>query len=118
MTALSDSLLVLASDLLTEFGESVAVERVAEGAYNTATGGVAAGTTTNYTMQVSPLTDLHNNKDNSTVFNGVPTLVAYSATVPLIGDEVTYNSVAYRLISVEATRLSGVSIIYILGLAK
>lgn len=113
MSALSDELQAVVLDLLSEFGESVTVTSVTEGAYNPADGSVAAGSTSSFTANAVPLTPRKDEKESSNVLNEEVRLILYHATgIPKVGDKLTYNSVGYRVLNVTNTRLSGESLLY------
>lgn len=119
MTALSDAMKAVAASLLTEFGESASFTRVEEGAYNTATGTPAAGTTINYTANVVPFLDTNSNKAPTALVGNAGQLIFHHDTIaPLVGDTVVYNTINYRIVSVDATRLSGADIIHTLDISR
>lgn len=117
MTAFTDSIIVVARNLLTEFGESVTFSRAVEGAYDTSDGTTGTDTDTNYTGFAVKLdtmnqedTGLHTKQQNSTIF------VEKTSVVPLIGDEVLISTTTYRVMDVERFSVSGVDVLYKLQL--
>lgn len=112
-------MIACARDLIQEFGESVSIQRVAEGAYDPTDGTVAAGTTTNYSAYGAPVDYNTNEIDGNTIrINDIKLWLETPTTgeVPAIGDVVTLNSTAYRVMNVEQLRAQGSDIVYLLQL--
>ena len=104
--------------LIQKYGESMTMQRVAEGAYDPTDGSVAAGTTTNYTAYGAPVDYNQEEVDGSSIrTTDVKLWLELPTTeVPLIGDTATFNSTTYRVWNVENLRVQGTDVVYILQL--
>lgn len=119
MTALTDSLVATAQTLLTKYGESVSFTRVAEGAYDPATSGVAAGTTTNYSGYAVPTQYTRADVDGELIkASDIRLIVEQTTTEPNTGDVVTVDGVVHRIMNVSPIKVTNVDIIYILQIRK
>lgn len=114
----SSNLIATARRLLDTYGESISIQRVAEGAYDPTDGTVAAGTTINYSADGYPFNYSQDQIDQKSVrqtdlglYLAKPTSV-----VPAVGDVATVNSVAYKVINVKPLRAQGSDVIYELQL--
>lgn len=113
MSAFSDSVTTIATNLLREFGESASFTRVEEGAYDASDGSVAAGSTTNYTGFVVPIDYIGKEIDGIYVLQGdIKLFVEKTSTEPLRGDVVTLNSLAYRVMETKKFRVNGENLLY------
>lgn len=106
----------VALQLLTNYGRSISLQRVTEGAYNTSTSTLASGTTTSYSGYGHPSPYTSNELANVDLLSTDIKLILYSTTMPLVGDVVTIDSVIYRVLSVQKVNAQGVNIIYKLQL--
>ena len=117
MTAFSDNMVATARRLLTSFGEEVTVTSIAQGAYDSGTGDLAAGSTTNYTGYAAPFNYARNEIDGTNVLVSDVRIMLEQITVePLVGDQVAYDSKNYKVINVGKEVVSSVDVIYILQL--
>lgn len=105
-----------ASTLLTKYGRAVTLGRVAEGAYDTATSAVAAGTTTAFSGYGHPSPYKLSDIDGVVVQGGDIDLLLYSSTEPLVGDIAAIDSLNYRVMSVQKLNAQGIDIAYKLQL--
>lgn len=114
----STNLIATARRLLSTYGESISLTRVAEGAYNVADGTVAAGTTTNYSADGHPFNYSAEEVDDTTVRStdlGL-WLAKPTSETPAVGDTATVNSIVYRVVNVEQLRAQGTDVVYKLQL--
>lgn len=119
MAISTSNLVTLARNLLTDYGESVSFSRVAEGAYDPATSGVAAGTTTNYTGYAAPTQYNRADVDGDLIRSSdIRLVVEQTTTEPNIGDVVTVDGIIHRVLNVSPIKVSNVDIIYILQIRK
>lgn len=104
--------------LLLELGESVSIQRVTEGSYTPSTGAVGAGSTITYTVYGAPSNYASSDIDNDLIQAADVKLIVQVPTsyVPLVGDVVTLNSKAYRVMSVTNYRAQGGDCAFILQL--
>ena len=117
MSAFSDEMAALALELLTEFGELITIQRVAEGEYDPATGSVAAGTTTSYTGR-GVTEDYRKNEIDGDVVKQDDLRLYLNATAnePLVGDRVTLQSKNFQIIDANRVQVNGVTVLYDLQL--
>ncbi len=102
--------------LLIKYGESVSFSRKVEGTYSTTTLTTATSTDTSYTAYgLSDPFDVRE-VDGTTVLDGDIRLFIHSGTLPLVGDVATFNSKAYRVMSVISYRCQGGDALYELQL--
>lgn len=114
----STNLTATARRLLDTHGESISLTRVAEGAYNVSDGTVATGTTTNYSADGHPFNYAVEEIDDTTIRSTDLGLLLAKPTseTPAVGDTVTVNSIAYRVINVEQLRAQSNDVVYKLQL--
>lgn len=110
--AFKDRMQTVANTLLTNYGESITCQRVAEGAYDPANLSVAAGTITNYTGVGLPTDYRADEIDGVNVQLDDTLVIFYSATEPFVGDTFTFNDITYRAIRVERIRAQGADVFY------
>lgn len=110
------NLIAVGRRLVRNYGESIELQRVAEGVYNPAAGTVATGTTTNYTAYGAPVDFNRDEVDNTSIRKSDVKLWLEKPTtvVPTIGDTATFNSITYRVVNVETLKAQGSDIVYIL----
>lgn len=114
----STNLIAIARRLLNDYGESISLSRVTEGAYDPTDGSVAAGSTTNYSADGHPFNYTPAEVDDTTIKStdlGL-WLAKPTSQTPIIGDIATVNSLAYRVINVEQYRAQGTDVVYKLQL--
>ena len=115
MTDLSDRFEVLATRLLTRFGQSVTFTRDTQGAFNPSTGETSTPTTTNYTVLVAPRDYTAFEKDLQSIERGdIRLTVQKPSTVPELDDRTTIRSQTYAVVDVETLSVNGVDVAYIL----
>lgn len=112
------NMIATARRLIQTYGESITLQRVAEGAYVPTTGAVGAATTTNYTAYGAPVDYNQAEVDGATIrTTDIKLWLELPTTVtPLVGDTATFNSVTHRVITVEKLRAQGSEIVYVLQL--
>ncbi len=106
----------VALNLLTKYGRSVAFSRTVEGPYDPITSSVDIVSTTSYTALAHPAP-----YTVAEIATGMVTikdikLLAYSATLPLIGDAASIDGDSYRVMNVDKVSAQGTNIIYRLQL--
>ena len=106
--------------VIQKLGEPCTVTSTTEGAFDPATGTVGAGTTTTQTGYAAP--DKYNSFEMGSVNTGsgytvqqgdVKLVLSKLGTRPAVGDTVTMDSVAYRIMDVYPVRMSGADVVYI-----
>lgn len=107
-------MIATARTLIQKYGQSMSIQRVAEGAYDPTDGTVAAGTTTNYSAYGAPVDYNANEIDNKTIrINDIKVWLEVPTTeTPVIGDVVTFDSTAFRIMNVETLKAQGSDIVY------
>lgn len=112
-----------ATNLITNFGQSVTFTRRATSAYNPLSGATLGNTT--YTAQIVLLNESKNEYGSNSVVvkpaNGLQeqehNALCSSTTAPKIGDTATINSEHYRITGVKPTQPSTTVVMYELRLA-
>jgi hypothetical protein len=113
----ASNLVVTARRLVQKYGQSMSFSRVVEGSFVPSTGAVGAGTTSSYTAYGVPITYDASEIDNLTIMENdlrVIVEVNVAGNIPLVGDVVTIDGQAYRVLSVKKTVAQSVSLIYTL----
>lgn len=110
----STNLIATARALIQKYGQSMVIERVAEGAYDVSDGSVAAGTTTNYTAYGAPMDYTSSEVDGKTIrVSDIKVWLEKPTTqTPLVGDIITIDSVDLRIINVVKLKAQGLDIVY------
>lgn len=114
--SLSTQLRDTAIQLLTDFGELVTASRKVEGAYDVSTGATAASTDTTYQGYGSSSQYFTREIDGEVIQLGDLILYFQTGTLPLVGDVVTFDSKAYRVMDVQSLRAQGIDVVYKLQL--
>jgi hypothetical protein len=104
----------VADDLLTELGQELTFTRVVAGNFNPATGSTGAGTTTTYTAKCHPSQYQAQDIDGILILRDDVRVIAYCATVPLVGDYVTIDGVSHGVRNVQRIKAQGTDVVYIL----
>lgn len=111
--------LAAARRLIRKYGQSASFARVTEGSFVPSTGAVGAGSTTNYSAYVVPLST--SGKSTTSEIENVESLqkdldilieVNSSSSVPAIGDVVTISGVAHRILVITKYVAQGATILY------
>ena len=102
--------------VLEELGEAFTGSRTTEGSYSTNTLTTATGSTTAYSGTGVPDFYKSFEIDSKTVLQGDSIFYCLTNTLPAVNDEITFNSKTYRVMNVESTRLTAVSVLYKLQL--
>ena len=112
--SLATTLIATGRRLIQKYGQSMSIERVAEGAYDVSDGSVAAGTTTNYTAYGAPMDYSSNEVDGKTVRKtDVKVWLEKPTTVtPLVGDIITIDSADLRIVDVVKLKAQDNDIVY------
>jgi|TARA_R110000782_G_scaffold144434_1_gene237274 hypothetical protein len=110
----STNLLAVSRALIQKYGQSMAIERVAEGAYDPTDGTVAIGTTTNYTVFGAPVDYTSNEVDNTNIRVGDIKVWLEKPTTetPLVGDVVTIDSADLRIVDIVTLKAQGLDVVY------
>lgn len=106
----------VAIQLLTDFGEQVTASRKVEGAYDVTTGATAASTDTTYQGYGSSSQYNNFEIDGETIQTGDLQFYFQTGTLPLVGDVITFDSTAYRVMNVKSLRVQGGDVVYVLQL--
>lgn len=108
-----------ASALLAEFGQLVTITRRTVSSFNPVTGVETLGTATQFTGYGAGFNYKKAEIDGTVIMQGDLNLTLEStATVPAVGDVVTYQTIAYRVMDVETLSPGGTTLIYKLQLRK
>jgi hypothetical protein len=99
-------------EVLEDFGELCSFARHIEGAYSTDTLTTGSGTDTTFSGYGVPDFYKAYEIDGTVIQKTDSILYVRTSTAPLVGDVVTFNSVAYRVINVESTRFQGQTVLY------
>jgi hypothetical protein len=110
------NLRTVALNLLTNYGQSVSLQRVTEGSYNTSTSALATGTTTSYTGYGYPSPYNSTELANNDILSSDIKLLLFTTTLPLVGDVATIDTIVHRVLSVQRISAQGSDIIYKLQL--
>ncbi len=112
--SLATVLTAVGRNLIQKYGQSMAIVRVTEGAYNVADGSVAAGTTTNYTAYGAPVDYTSNEIDGKTIRQSDTKVWLEKPTTvtPLVGDVITIDSLDLRVVDVISYKTQGSDIVY------
>ncbi len=109
------NMIATARRLLEAYGSSLTFDRVVEGSFVPSTGAVGAGTTTQYTAYGAPIPVNKSDIDGINVLVKDNWLWVESNTagyVPTVGDVVTVQSSAYRVMSVLNYVAQGSTCVY------
>ena len=108
------NLITTGRTIIQKNGQSLSITRVAEGAYNVADGTVATGTTTNYTAYGAPVDYTANEIDGKSIRQSdiKVWLEKPTSVTPLVGDVVTIDSVAHKVVDVITYKAQGSDIVY------
>lgn len=113
MTAFSSAMQSLATNLITQFGQSVTFTREAYGSYNIEEGQVESSSTTTFTGVAVPVDYAANEIDGTVIQSGdIKATVALTTSPPQPGDQVALGGTNYRVMNVMTTKVSGDDIIY------
>lgn len=118
MGAFSTSLKSVASRLLTDYGQAVTFTRYSTTEYNVTTGSVEPLQATTFSGVGHPSVYATDEIDGETIQRNDIMLMLYSVTAPVIDDEASIDSVAYRVMNVEKLQAQGEAIVYRLQLRK
>lgn len=120
MSTPGDELKDVATELLGVFSiksdgtyNEVTFTRVTEGAYNVSTSTVASGSTVTFTTY-GVTTNYSKQEIDGTLVTDDDILLTVNnnGTAPAVGDVATLDSVDYRVVNVDKTRINGVDVIY------
>lgn len=107
-----------ASDLLSGYGQQAVFIRWSNTEYNVATGGVDPVVSSTFSTYGHPSTYRFDEVDGVNIQYKDIKFLTYSATEPLIDDECTVDSQAYRVMNVEKLNVQGGVVAYRLQLRK
>ncbi len=118
MSIVSVDIIPAVADVLTLLGDLTTFTRVTQGAYDTTTGALAAGTTTTYSCRC--VSDKFNTQElaNGTALAGdmkylvLPT----GGYVPAVNDTASVNGIIYRVMNVINDNLQGQTYLFTLTL--
>jgi hypothetical protein len=101
----------VASELLTEFGQSVSVSRTS-GTFTPSTGAVGSTTTTTYSGVGYPSAYNRQDIDGSLIRQDDTLLIFYCASVPQVNDIFTIGTKAMTALNIQIVTVSGSDVIY------
>lgn len=102
----------IASELLSEYGQSVIFTRESEGPFNSTTGGIIGETSSTFSAVGHPNPYTAFEINNTSILQGDVRFIMYSETAPLVGDECTIDGTKYRVLNLEKKNLQGTNIVY------
>jgi len=113
MSALSDDLEALATELITEYGQSCSFSRTSGGTFDPTAGENTGASTSTWTGVCVP-EDYKRYEINETTIkeNDIKLLVNKTDTEPKAGDTVTVSTVVYRVIEAKKQVLNGANVMY------
>lgn len=113
MTQLSDSLTAKVIELLTKYGEPASFVRKSEGVYNPSTATATTPVAASYSGMVYRYPYSQYERANTLIQTEDQRIYAHKMTAePKVGDEVTVDSVAYRIMMVDKITLSGAKLLF------
>jgi hypothetical protein len=111
----------IAAELLTEFGQSVTLKRIAAGSYDPATSLVTGDTSTSEVLK-GALFDFgakETHMGTTLVQAGDKRLLLQvGSSKPLLSDRVVINGTEYAILGVEETNPAGTAVVYALHLRR
>lgn len=102
----------IASELISEFGETLAITRESEGVFDATTGNVAVSSTQVFHVKANVSSYSDKEIDGNSILSTDMKLLVYSDTAPAVGDTVEINDVVYRIMSVQPVRTQATNIVY------
>lgn len=115
MSTFSNEMSAISLELIREFGEAITFTRVTEGTYNPATGATDTGTTTTFTGYGVPDNYSNNQISERVIAESDSILYVNPTTIaPLPGDNVTVDSITYKIITVNKTTINSENVLYTL----
>lgn len=117
MSAFSDAMAAVATQLITEFGQSCTFIRSVKGAYDPTTSKAINASTVNFSgvcfHEVYTIAELQASNVRA---GDVKLLVSPITTgeVPTVGDELTFSSTNFRIVSVDRAVTNSVTVLYTL----
>jgi hypothetical protein len=106
-----------ATNLLTKYGQTVTLSRVTGATFDPTTGVDSGGSTTTWTGKGASFNYNSSEIDGAMIQESdIRLLLEAVSTTPAIGDQVTVDSVAYHVVSVNETSPGGVVVKYDLQL--
>jgi hypothetical protein len=106
----------VATELLTEFGQTITWSRTTGGTFDPAEGTTTGGTTTNYSGY-GALFDFNSNLvDGDNIKATDKRLLLQSGDVPELNDVLTVNGTAYTVLNIEELNPAGTTVKYELQL--
>jgi hypothetical protein len=119
MSQFYTKLAATASSLLTKYGQTVTFSRAVGATFNPATGTDTGGSTSTWTGKGASFNYNSSEIDGAMIQESDIRLLAEAvATQPVIGDQVTVNSIAYHVVSVNETSPGGTVVKYDIQLRK
>lgn len=115
---LSATLATAAQSLVTKYGETVTHTRVTGGTLAPATGTLTGGTSTSTTIKAAPRAYNKSYADVFQVQTGDAFLMVDNTLAPLPGDTVVMDSGTWKIIGVQAYRVQGVDLAYLVQIRK
>jgi hypothetical protein len=113
MTALTDELVAITQEILTEYGETLTFVRTTGQTYDPSLGINTGGSQTTFTAKGYPWPYTMIERANELVKTEDNRLIVERTTlIPLPGDKVTFQGVQYRVILVDKITMSGQKIAY------
>lgn len=113
-----NNLKTTASTLLKDKGQLVVFSREVQSAFNPTTGVITSSTTT-FSGYGAAFNYSRNEINNTIIENGdIKLTVEAMSTAPIIGDSVTIDAIAYRVMNVQPLSPSGIVVKYDLQLRR
>jgi hypothetical protein len=117
MSAFSDEMAAVATELITEFGETCTFTRNVKGSYDPTTSKAIDTSVTTFSGVCFQEEYKINEIDTANVKRGDTKVLVSPITTgetPSVGDEITFSSLSYRVINVDKTITNAETVLYTL----
>lgn len=108
---LATRMIATAQRLLTDYGQSISVSRLA-GTFNASTGVLGTTSTTTFTGVGYPSNYKRRDIDGAVVREDDALLLFYSSTVPALNDVFTVGTKAMTALNIQVVSVSGSTVLY------
>ncbi len=115
MSVFSDEMAAISLELITEYGETGSFERVVQGDYDPDSADTLFDTITTYSGSVVPSQYKNSEIDGTLIQRGDFKILAHNMTSdPAVGDSLTFGDISCKIVSVNLTRVNGVTVLFTL----
>lgn len=118
MSAFSNEMAALATELLTDFGETVTINLVSNAGYNTATGSTTSSGIQSFQVKAVPIDYSTRELNNTMLQQGDIRLYAENISAQIKADDkvILSDNVEYRVVNVIQYKLNAANVLYELQL--